>query len=82
MLRHVSKRAKCVVCGKSIGYPFVGQPYHSQACARLLLQRLLVAVPGVIDLLPPKWRADLTKTKGKRADKRARVPQWRLRELA
>lgn len=52
-------RARCVACGKPIGGEFAGQPFHSQACSRLLLQRILISVPGVIDLLPPEWRADV-----------------------
>ncbi len=53
-------RRKCVACGKPIsGPPLDHVPFHSQACARVLLQRILISVPGVIELLPREWRADL-----------------------
>jgi hypothetical protein len=54
----VTRRTKCVTCGKPCGGEFAAQPYHSQACARVLLTRILIAVPGVVDLLPAEWRAD------------------------
>lgn len=54
-----TKRSRCVVCGKPVGSAFAGQPFHSQACARVLLQRILVAVPGIVELLPRQWRKDL-----------------------
>lgn len=51
-------RPKCVACGKPFR-PAADEPYHSQACARLLLQRILLSVPGVVELLPRGWRKDL-----------------------
>ena len=54
----MTRRAKCVACGKPCGGEFAQQPFHSQACARTLLARILIAVPGVVELLPPEWRAD------------------------
>lgn len=53
------KRARCVVCGKPIGFPYEWTPVHSQNCGHTLALRLVESVPGVLDLLPPKWRADL-----------------------
>lgn len=44
-----------MACGRSFR-SVAGEPFHSQACAKLLLLRLLASVPGVLDLLPPKWK--------------------------
>jgi len=51
---------RCVVCGMVIP-PLSrdrGSPVHSQECGRVLLERILISVPGVIDLLPDEWRGD------------------------
>lgn len=71
---------RCVACGTRRTGAFAAVPYHSQACARLLLQRILVAVPGVIDLLPAEWRADLappTKQHNKRDFASGSPGPWR-----
>jgi hypothetical protein len=52
---------KCIVCGKRIPPEFRGTKehaplVHSQACARVLLQRILISVPDVASLLPAQWR--------------------------
>lgn len=59
-------RPKCVACGRAFR-PVTDEPIHSQACAKLLLLRILASVPGVVDLLPPEWRKDIDASKrGKR----------------
>lgn len=58
--RKRTKRERCVACGAAISGEYIGQPFHSQACARVLLQRILLSVPGVIELLPREWRCDLS----------------------
>ena len=60
----MSKRERvprCVVCRRPIPLErrASDSPVHSLECANILLSRILVAVPGVIDLLPSQWRADI-----------------------
>ena len=59
------KRPKCAACGKPISKAFseyterqigMATPVHSQACAMLLVCRITVAVPGIVELLPPQWQ--------------------------
>jgi hypothetical protein len=52
---------KCIVCGKRIPSYFRSNKeapalFHSQACARVLLLRILASVPDVAMLLPTQWR--------------------------
>lgn len=51
---------KCIVCGKRIPPEYRTKDhaplFHSQACARVLLQRILISVPDVATLLPMQWR--------------------------
>ena len=49
---------RCIVCRARIPTYMRALPEHSQECARLLLQRILVSIPGVLDILPEQWRGD------------------------
>lgn len=53
---------KCVVCSTRVPVPMrasLGGLVHSQECAFVLLARIIEAVPGVVELLPPQWRGDV-----------------------
>ena len=74
------RRPRCVVCAQPIDQrgEYAGQPFHSQACARVLLQRILIAIPGVVDLLPEEWRADKHDPKAVRlARKLEALGEWK-----
>lgn len=56
----MAKRAPpspCVVCGRPRRYPYKSTPVCCQHCGHILMLRLWHSIPGILELLPPKWKA-------------------------